>query len=459
MNSAENYTALTIYEPPTSSSQSETPPPIIIDESYLWFDGKRIDELAFCNEIMTEQNLRYVDGSFYNLDGVLSTSTVKKIITDKLTAAGVSHGIASKIDNLTNALTHICYCEEFRQPENEIHLQNGILKTDGTFIPEKHFCKNRLNASYLYDTSDPKCWLSFLNDLLEPADILTLQEYMGYCLINSTKAQAMLFLVGKGGEGKSRIGVVMNKLFGNACYNESLVALSGDKFLRGNLVGKTVLVDDDMSFEGIRDTSFLKSLVTAETYVSVQWKNRQAIQAALTVRAVVFSNSPPTSLYDKTEGWHRRLIVLSTKDAPKDRIPDRNLSEKLLAEIDGIFIWAYAGLLRLIENSYCFTLSEKTLVMMNSIKKESCNIIDFLADAQAVQFVSGNVTTSVDIYNAYCNWCYGNGYSPFKQKGFYDWISQNAEKYNISPTNKAWGGRNYVRGYDGIRVSFRSRIE
>lgn len=158
-------------------------------------------------------------------------------------------------------------------------------------------------------------------------------------------------------------------------------------------------------------------------------------------------------------GTHRRLIVLSTKDAPKDRIPDRNLSEKLLEEIDGIFIWAYAGLLRLIENSYCFTLSEKTLVMMNSIKKESCNIIDFLADAQAVQFVSGNVTTSVDIYNAYCNWCYGNGYSPFKQKGFYDWISQNAEKYNISPTNKAWGGRNYVRGYDGIRVSFRSRIE
>ena len=97
--------------------------------------------------------------------------------------------------------------------------------------------------------------------------IQTLQEYLGYCLINSTKAQSMLFLVGKGGEGKSRIGVVIEKLFGTACYFESMVALSKDKFLRGNLVGKTILVDDDMSFEGIKDTSFLKNLVTAETSV------------------------------------------------------------------------------------------------------------------------------------------------------------------------------------------------
>ena len=40
-------------------------------------------------------------------------------------------------------------------------------------------------------------------------DILTLQEYLGYCLIPSTKGQKMLIITGKGGEGKSRIGLVM----------------------------------------------------------------------------------------------------------------------------------------------------------------------------------------------------------------------------------------------------------
>ena len=49
---------------------------------------------------------------------------------------------------------------------------------------------------------------------VEPEDIPALQEYLGYCLIPSTKGQKMLMLIGKGGEGKSRIGVVMNAIFG-----------------------------------------------------------------------------------------------------------------------------------------------------------------------------------------------------------------------------------------------------
>ncbi len=424
-----------------------------------WFDGRSVDELRFCEEFLAENNLRFIEECYYNINGIVPAPYIEKLITDKLITAGVRFGFANKIKNLMNALRHICYQEDLPSGDDEIHLLNGVLKTDGTFIPDLQFCRNRINISYAVNTPHPTNWLSFVNDLLEPTDILTLQEYLGYCLINSTKAQSMLFLVGKGGEGKSRIGVVIEKLFGTACYFESIVALSKDKFLRGNLVGKTVLVDDDMSFEGIKDTSFLKNLVTAETSISVQWKNRQAIQAKLRTRAIVFSNSSPTSLYDKTDGWHRRLIVLSTKSAPPERIPDRFLSEKLLAELDGIFLWAFEGLMRLIKNNFMFTLSEKTVDSMTVIRNESCNISEFMQDEQAVQFRSDITTCSVDIYNAYCNWCYGNGLEPLRQKRFYDWFAQNCQQYNLVPTNKAYNGRSFVRGYEGIRVSFRSHIE
>lgn len=73
------------------------------------------------------------------------------------------------------------------------------------------------------------------NDLLEPEDVITLQEFLGYCLLNTTKAQAMLFLVGRGGEGKSRIGVILEKLFGKTCYFDSIVALSKINFDRAIL--------------------------------------------------------------------------------------------------------------------------------------------------------------------------------------------------------------------------------
>ena len=56
--------------------------------------------------------------------------------------------------------------------------------------------------------ASPDRWLTFLHELLDDADIPTLQEYLGYCLIPSTKGQKMMLIVGKGGEGKSRIGPV-----------------------------------------------------------------------------------------------------------------------------------------------------------------------------------------------------------------------------------------------------------
>ncbi|MEI3238881.1 MAG: hypothetical protein V8S32_02280 [Lachnospiraceae bacterium] len=48
-------------------------------------------------------------------------------------------------------------------------------------------------------------WLRFLSDLLEAEDILTLQEYLGYCLIPTNRGQVMMLLKGNGGEGKSRV--------------------------------------------------------------------------------------------------------------------------------------------------------------------------------------------------------------------------------------------------------------
>ena len=42
--------------------------------------------------------------------------------------------------------------------------------------------------------------------VLQPEDIPTLQEFLGYCLLPTTKGQKMLMLIGKGGEGKAASG-------------------------------------------------------------------------------------------------------------------------------------------------------------------------------------------------------------------------------------------------------------
>ena len=72
----------------------------------------------------------------------------------------------------------------------------------------------------------PVTWLRFLSELLEEMDILTLQEYLGYCLIPTNRGQVMMLLKGNGGEGKSRIGVVMQKLLGGNMKNGSIARWS-----------------------------------------------------------------------------------------------------------------------------------------------------------------------------------------------------------------------------------------
>ena len=368
---------------------------------------------------------------------------------------------AKKVNGLTGALQNICYAPDFEGGADEIHLLNGVLTTGLEFRPDdRKICRNRLNVNYNPTAPEPERWLAFLNDLLEPEDIKTLQEYMGYCLIHSTKAQAMLFITGNGGEGKSRIGVVMYRIFGEAAYFGSITDLAGDKFLKANLVGKMVLIDDDMNLEAIKDTSFLKSLATAETPITVQAKGKQGIQVKLKCRAMCFANGAPKSLYDKTDGWERRLIVLSARPVPKDRVNDPFLSEKLLAETNAIFLWAYKGLRRLIANDYKFTISNRTRGNLAQMKEDNCNIISFLNDEQLIRFGAGLECSSADLYSAYCYWCNLNSVTALRRESFNLWLKNNHSKYNIEYSHNivSRSSGKKARGYKGIDTLYRNYL-
>ena len=89
------------------------------DENIIgWFDGKKIDELAFCEEFVKQYNFKYFEGCFYNLDGVQEDAYVESLITTKLKDAGVRYGLANKIKNLMNALRHICFTEDIKTDLN-----------------------------------------------------------------------------------------------------------------------------------------------------------------------------------------------------------------------------------------------------------------------------------------------------------------------------------------------------
>ena len=139
--------------------------------SPAWLEEKgKINEPLFCKELVSDYPLIFSENRFYNYDGEVSEDIISHKISDKV-IPHVKNNVAAIVKRLVEALKLCCYTEPLIPKEDEIHLLNGILKTDGTWIPEKRFCTNRLNIMY-----DPEIWngvyypdkfLSFLMDMLD----------------------------------------------------------------------------------------------------------------------------------------------------------------------------------------------------------------------------------------------------------------------------------------------------
>ena len=67
-------------------------------------------------------------------------------------------------------------------------------------------------------------------------------------------------------------------------------------------------------------------------------------------RLLAFSNGDLQALYDRSNGFYRRQLILTTKEKPADRVDDPDIAEKMKLEIEGIFLWAFEGLQRLTAN-------------------------------------------------------------------------------------------------------------
>ncbi len=426
-----------------------------MDEDNLpaWFDGKKINEIAFCREFLREQPMVCVKGTFFTADKrITDERELKKLIYDKLKDY-VSTGVARKQDSLLELLRSEAFVEDLPVQTDRIHVANGTLYLDGHFTEEKTYCRNRLTVAYDPGAPFPVRWLQFLNDLLIPEDILTLQEYMGYCLIPTTKAQKMLMLVGKGGEGKSRIGVVVRAIFGDSMVNGNLTKVETNRFARADLEHVLVMVDDDMKLEALPQTNYIKTIVTAKLPLDLEKKSQQSYQGELYCRFLGFGNGSLKALYDRSDGFFRRQIILTTKRKSKDRMDDPFLSEKLIAEKEGVFLWMLEGLQRLIANNYKFTISERAKENLTEAVSDGNNIVEFMASEGYFRFKADHEVSTKDLYAVYKLWCEDNSLKPLSERSFSLFLHENGDRYNLEATNKIYiGNGRRVRGFLGIEL-------
>ena len=173
----------------------------------------RPDEAAFARKFISRHKLMTYSGSTFGVNGLIPDDHLRHMVYDELLHSEDSSlrrgSLKNRVTSVIDAIKAMTYVEDISAQEHLIHYSNGTLNLQTVeFTEEKDVCLNRLCVPFTDDPHTPERWLKFLDELLYPEDIPTLQQFMGYLMIPSTRAQKMLMILGRGGEGKSRIGTV-----------------------------------------------------------------------------------------------------------------------------------------------------------------------------------------------------------------------------------------------------------
>ena len=213
---------------------------------------------------------------------------------------------------------------------------------------------------------------------------------------------------------------------------------------------------DDMKLEALKDTNYIKTIVTLEDKMDLERKSKQSVQGNLYVRFLCFGNGSLSALHDRSYGFYRRQMILTVKDVPPDRVDDPYLIEKLQRETDDIFLWCLEGLKRLLKNNYRFTISERAKKNLHEAMESGNNIIAFMQSSGYIRLEENTTATSKNLYQAYCRWCEDNTEKPMSAKSFSGYLKENEKKYHIhySTNIPSDNGKN-ARGFQGIHTQIR----
>ena len=179
-----------------------------------WYDGKHINEVLFCQQFLEKHPMKCVRGRLFTVDGLIEDEgQIGNLILEEISGV-LTANLSKTVANLLASIKLQAYSPPLPIETDRIHVANGTYFMDGSFTADKNYCNNRLTVAYNPDAPTPKKWLQFLSELLQPEDIPTLQEFLGYCLLPTTKGQKMLMLIGKGGEEIKAIEAKLVKMIG-----------------------------------------------------------------------------------------------------------------------------------------------------------------------------------------------------------------------------------------------------
>jgi len=291
-----------------------------------------------------------------------------------------------------------------------------------TQLPVKYNAKAKCNL-----------WIETLAEIFEDdlSKASVMQEFFGYCLYPKIMFPAAMFQIGSGANGKGTVQKVLEAMLGDDNVSHISLTRMEEKFGPAELKDKLLNACGETSTKPLEVTRFKE--VAAGDKVQAEQKYKNDIIFVPIAKQMVSMNEFP-GIKDKTHAFFRRIIVMEYKQKFEGKTDDRSLSDKLLKELDGIFLWSLEGLKRVLENE-AIIIPESVEQAKKRFKARVNPVIMFVDEECRL---SAEATASPpDVFRRYNEWCDDAKTRSVGKTRFYELIQTNFNVSRFRPTKNS----------------------
>jgi len=248
-------------------------------------------------------------------------------------------------------------------------------------------------------------------------DLITMQEFAGYCLLPNYSIQKAVLLQGDGDNGKSTYLNLLKTFVGEEnCSHVSWQSLEDNRFASSQLEGKLINMFADLPSKGIDVTTTFKTL-TGGDQVESEKKFLSGYSFKNFAKIIFSANKPPEIKTENSFAFWRRWILIEFPNQITEEKKDPNILDKITTseELSGFLNYALEGLKRLTENkkfTYNKTIEEVTetyQIISDPVHAFVFDMCDIGAD---------NTISKDELYDAYVSYARSNKLPIMKPNSF-----------------------------------------
>lgn len=284
-----------------------------------------------------------------------------------------------------------------------------------------------LKSSWIEYDPEAKCprWLQFLDEIFKSDHemIVFIQRAVGYTLTGDVKEDCLFILEGKGSNGKTvflNILLLLMGEYGQGVPSKTLQELGQSGSASPEIVrmaGARLVRAIEMKEHARLNVERIKAL-TGRDRITARDLYERPIEFEPTHKIWLGVNHLPRIEEDDDGTWRRikripfEVQFVEPEKAKEGDLPqDKELTDKLKAELPGILNWAIEGCLEWEKKG--LGEPEKVRAATQEYRDESDTLGRFLE--QETSNKEGGEVSAKDLYGVYVTWCDSEGVKPMSQ--------------------------------------------